>query len=101
MEGFVLVTSHWARVFFFVYYVVGVLVVLNLSIAFVLDAFITEQKKYYRHAKLKSGLSIDTEALDVATFNAQLVPESTLVRQMHMHMHSNEWRSLYDSRATM
>ena len=38
-EGFVLVTHKSARLFFVVFYVVGVLIVLNIVTAFALDAF--------------------------------------------------------------
>ena len=40
-EGFVAVTSSVARIFFAAFYVAGVLICLNLLVAFAIDAFMT------------------------------------------------------------
>jgi two pore calcium channel protein len=39
MEGFVVVTSEWSRYFFIVYWVLAVVVLLNLFVAFVIEAY--------------------------------------------------------------
>lgn len=40
-EGCVAATSRWARLYFLAFYVVAVLVVMNVFVAFVLDAYLT------------------------------------------------------------
>ena len=40
-DGFVAVTSPWARVFFVTFYVCGPLVILNIAVAAVMDAFLS------------------------------------------------------------
>ena len=46
VEGFVAVSDEWTgRAFFLAFYLVGVLVLLNVVVAFILDAFISELDK--------------------------------------------------------
>ena len=45
VEGFVAVTSKWARLYFIFFYLIGVLVCLNVVIAFILDTFVIEFEK--------------------------------------------------------
>ena len=40
LEGFDLVTSRWARIYFGIFYIIGVLLTLNIVVAFILDTFI-------------------------------------------------------------
>lgn len=40
-EGHVAMTSRWARLYFYVYFLFVVLVVLNVVVAFILDGFVT------------------------------------------------------------
>merc|ERR1712070_1245949 len=42
MSGFIAVTSPWCRWYFVSFWVLGVVVVLNLVVAFVLEAFFTK-----------------------------------------------------------
>mmetsp|Transcript_26804 Transcript_26804/g.68908 ORF Transcript_26804/g.68908 Transcript_26804/m.68908 type:complete len:856 (-) Transcript_26804:278-2845(-) len=59
MNGFVAVTSNWSRIFFIAFWVCGVVIALNLLVAFVLDVFITaweknQKRKQKERAKRKS-----------------------------------------------
>eukprot|EP00117_Sycon_ciliatum_P048477 scpid43217/ scgid3414/ Two pore calcium channel protein 1; Voltage-dependent calcium channel protein TPC1 len=85
MNGFVSETSGWVRIFFFVYYFLS-LMVLNILVSFILDAFvfhlalspngegreeITSSKKgskYYHTVRIKVGYNEISDDLSQATF---------------------------------
>ena len=70
-EGFVAVTSSAARVFFAAFYVAGVLICLNLLVAFAIDAFMTivDERKGWAAAEGSSTPPTDNDH----TFNAATV----------------------------
>ena len=70
-EGFVAVTSSVARVFFAAFYVAGVLICLNLLVAFAIDAFMTivDERKGWAAAEGSSTPPTDNDH----TFNAATV----------------------------
>lgn len=71
-EGFVVVTSSAARVFFAAFYVAGVLICLNLLVAFAIDAFMTivDERKGWVAAE---GSSAAPPTHNDLTFNAATV----------------------------
>jgi hypothetical protein len=51
MEGFVLVTNPYYRWYFISFWTIAVIVILNLVIAFVLEAFFQKDEQYREAAK--------------------------------------------------
>lgn len=84
-EGFAVVTNKWSRLFFVSFYVVGVLIILNIVTAFALDAFMdfyqnqeriaaeeqVEEDVMPRHNKRDGGIMPDK----VLKLNLDHVPE--------------------------
>jgi hypothetical protein len=60
-DGFALVTSKWARWFFVAFYIVGVLIMLNIVVAFVLDAFMAQYEDAQRAEEERRRAGVDDD----------------------------------------
>ena len=74
MEGFVLVTNPYYRWYFISFWTIAVVVILNLVIAFVLEAFFNkdEQRRSDSTYASNAGASSSQTSADIATINDEL-----------------------------
>lgn len=63
MDAFVVTSgTEWTRLYFISFYLVGVLIFLNVLVAFILEAYIENKDK--AHAKVQARLREEENALD-------------------------------------
>ncbi|KAM4807521.1 two pore channel protein 1 [Rhinophrynus dorsalis] len=99
MEGVTSETSHWARVYFMVFYIVT-MVVLTIIVACILDAFVFRMNysRKNRDAEDEKGITLETEVgreeLTLILRYTQSNNEKSQVHKLLSHLQSNEAASV-------
>ncbi|KAG8455670.1 hypothetical protein GDO86_001747 [Hymenochirus boettgeri] len=99
MEGVTSQTSHWARLYFMVFYIVT-MVVITIIVACILDAFVFRMNysRKNRDAEDERGITLEMEVgkeeLTMILRHTQSSDEKTQIRKLLSHLQSNEAPSI-------
>ncbi|XP_053324826.1 two pore channel protein 1 [Spea bombifrons] len=99
MEGVTSQTSHWARLFFMVFYIVT-MVVITIIVACILDAFVFRMNysRKNKDAEDEKGITMEIEVgkeeLTLILKHAQSNDEQAQLRKLLLHLQSNEASSV-------
>ncbi|XP_068095980.1 two pore channel protein 1 [Hyperolius riggenbachi] len=99
MEGVTSQTSHWARLYFMVFYIVT-MVVITIIVACILDAFVFRMNycRKNKDAEDEKGITLEEEVgreeLTVILRHAQSNDEKTQLRKLLSHLQANEAASV-------
>ncbi|XP_063310781.1 two pore channel protein 1 [Pelobates fuscus] len=99
MEGVTSQTSHWARLYFMVFYIVT-MVVITIIVACILDAFVFRMNysRKNKDAEDDKGITLETEVgreeLTLILRQAQSNEEKSQLRKLLSHLQANETGSV-------
>uniref|UniRef100_A0A8C5LRM9 Voltage-dependent calcium channel protein TPC1 n=1 Tax=Leptobrachium leishanense TaxID=445787 RepID=A0A8C5LRM9_9ANUR len=99
MEGVTSQTSHWARLYFMVFYIVT-MVVITIIVACILDAFVFRMNysRKNKDAEDEKGITLEAEVgkeeLTLILRQAQNMEEKSQLRKLLSHLQANETGSV-------
>ena len=72
VDGFVAVSSVWSRLYFLAFYLLGVLLILNIVIAVMIDAYLTSMHRQLKErGRRRAALAEANDLLDAKTAGAK------------------------------
>eukprot|EP00039_Didymoeca_costata_P013237 m.198064 g.198064 ORF g.198064 m.198064 type:complete len:785 (-) comp15714_c0_seq20:2647-5001(-) len=71
-EGFVVLTSKWARIYFVIFHLVTVVLIMNIFIAFIIEAFVLQLALNSNDIKDRWGDKVEEEILKTSLENSEI-----------------------------